>query len=116
MVAVSGTKVLLVPLSALLTSVDVIPSLEASLLPCICRRRSLPVLSLPALLFSSLWSIHLGCRCYSRRHRRFLRSGYLVAGGFVAFFAAATWSLADLVAFLFATTTWSFVDGWMDGC
>jgi hypothetical protein len=26
----------------------------------------------------------------------------------------ATWSLADMVVFLFAATSWTVVDGWMD--
>jgi hypothetical protein len=41
----------------------------------------------------------------------FIRSGYLVAGGYVAFFAAATWSLADIVALSFVAATWLLADG-----
>lgn len=53
----------------------------------------------------------------------FLHSGYLVTDGYVAFFVAATWSLADTfftaatwlladtIAFSFAADTWLLADG-----
>jgi hypothetical protein len=72
-----GAKVLLVPSSTLLASVDVMPSLEASLLANIRRNSSLLLLCLPVLHSSSLWSTHLGCWCCRSR------------------LAVATWSLTD---------------------
>jgi hypothetical protein len=109
-VGVGSRARVLVPSSTLLASVDVIPSLEASLLATIRWSRSLLVLCLPVLQLPP----HFGLPT----------SGVGVAT-VVSFFAATIWSLVDTIAFflqrlpgrlrmdgeLSTAATWLLVDG-----
>jgi hypothetical protein len=90
-------------------------------LRCSCRSRS--VVCYAYVCFELIFAMVCLPRVLVLSQSCFLRSGYLVAGGYVAFFAAAakslvdtfffaaaTWSLADTVAF-FAVATWLLADG-----
>jgi hypothetical protein len=70
--------------------------------------RSLSVMCYACVCFKLIFTMVYLPRVLVLPQSFFLRSGYLVTGGYVAFFAVATWSLAD--TFFFAAATWLLAD------